>query len=465
MLIKEVHLFGLRYAIFSFLSRLFFNRISLKYLLAKEYKKKSLYKVHNKAISVKDKNQNLVSIVIPVNNALSKGYLDEVINSLFSQTWKNIEVIAVDSGSTDDTVGFLKERGVKVIEIKPKLFTHAYSRNTGAAAAKGKFILFTVDDAIFFDSEWISKSISYLEYFKADAISTNQLLGKKFDNYSCTLNTWHNRSQSRNIPLIRLTYIPYILRGVFRSLLKLVKSESIFPFISIDDTNHLIRKEVFDEFRFSSPTVEDLNIALRLILGGKRIIFTNLFSIQHNHLYPANYKSYRDYLNRIYIDLNELKNNPLFANTASKIKIEVPYVYLSLLKNYLEYLQSLKKDLFSFNTLKLHQANWFNTNLKLSYYRKLYFDFKSLESDCEISKIVNSLGLSISAPPKIKVSTKQLKLFNSILDRVDSSFQYLQIQSLKNIESLLIYLTLNEINEFICRSDIKLADTKFSDWK
>lgn len=436
----------------------------MKYLLAKEYKK-NVYSLHNKISIIKNKNQSLVSVVIPVNNALSKGYLEEVINSLFSQTWKNIEIIAVDSGSTDDTVGYLKKRGVKIVEIEPRLFTHAYSRNTGASVAKGKFILFTVDDAVFFDSEWISKSISYLEYFKADAISTNQLLGKKFDNYSCTLNTWHNGSQSKNIPLIRLTYIPYMLRGIFGHLLKLIRMESLYPFVAIDDTNHLIRKEVFDEFQFSSPTVEDLNIAIRLILGGKKIIFTNLFSIQHNHLYPANYNSYRNYLNRIYIDLNELKNNPLFNVTASKIKTKIPHIYLLLLKNFLQYLQTLDKNSFSLYNFLHIRHYWFNQNLKLSYKRKLNLDFKRLESDCDILKLVNFLDLSVIAPTEINVNPYSLKVFNSIISRANISFQYFPIQLFKDIESLLIYLTLNEINEFICRSDIKLTDIGFSDWK
>lgn len=402
---------------------------------------------------------------MPVNNALSKGYLEEVINSLFSQTWKNIEIIAVDSGSTDGTVGYLKKRGVRVVEIEPRLFTHAYSRNTGASLAKGKFILFTVDDAVFFDSEWISKSISYLEYFNADAISTNQLLGKQFDNYSCTLNSWHNNSQSKNIPLIRLTYIPYMLRGIFGHLLKLIRMESLYPYVAIDDTNHLIRKVVFDEFQFSSITVEDLNISIRLILGGKRIMFTNLFSIQHNHVYPAKYESYRSYLNRIYIDLSELKNNPLFNATASKIKIETPYIFLLLLNDFLQYLQLLKINLISLQVLNSYSNEWFEHNLNLSHNSKLFLNAERLKSDSDILKLINYLDLSITSPTNIKISTYQLKLFNDVLGRVDSSFQYLPIQSLKNIQSLLIYLTLNEINEFICRSDIKLTNIGFSDWK
>ena len=45
--------------------------------------------------------EDLISIIIPVYN--TKKYLDECLNSVFNQTYTNLEIIIIDDGSTDGT--------------------------------------------------------------------------------------------------------------------------------------------------------------------------------------------------------------------------------------------------------------------------------------------------------------------------------------------------------------------------
>ncbi len=52
-----------------------------------------------------DKNTPVISIVIPVYNAAP--YLSKCISSVCSQSFKNWEVLAVDDGSTDDSLKIL----------------------------------------------------------------------------------------------------------------------------------------------------------------------------------------------------------------------------------------------------------------------------------------------------------------------------------------------------------------------
>jgi len=54
-----------------------------------------------------DSNEDLVSVVIPIYN--SEKFLKESIESVLNQTYKNIEVIAIDDGSTDNSLKVLED--------------------------------------------------------------------------------------------------------------------------------------------------------------------------------------------------------------------------------------------------------------------------------------------------------------------------------------------------------------------
>ena len=57
-----------------------------------------------------------VSIVIPVYNV--QKYLHECLDSLINQTLKDIEIICINDGSTDNSLNILKEYALKDSRIK-----------------------------------------------------------------------------------------------------------------------------------------------------------------------------------------------------------------------------------------------------------------------------------------------------------------------------------------------------------
>lgn len=107
-----------------------------------------MYKVNEKKKNLDVDIENLlVSIIIPTYNV--EKYIKQCVDSLLNQTYKNIEIICVDGGSTDHTISILeflqkKDKRITVIE-KAKCGT-AQARNIGLERAKGKYLSFVDAD-------------------------------------------------------------------------------------------------------------------------------------------------------------------------------------------------------------------------------------------------------------------------------------------------------------------------------
>ena len=118
-------------------------------------------------------NNYLVSIIIPILNA--RKHIKKCLTSLINQTYKNIEIILVDNGSTDGTIRLIeeyesKDKRVKVFcEEKQGVFN---ARNTGIANSNGEFITFVdIDD--YLEENAIEKEIKQIEEQNADILFFN----------------------------------------------------------------------------------------------------------------------------------------------------------------------------------------------------------------------------------------------------------------------------------------------------
>ncbi|MBQ3134488.1 MAG: glycosyltransferase [Oscillospiraceae bacterium] len=88
-----------------------------------------------------------VSIIIPVYNV--EAYLQECLDSVISQTLKNIEIICVNDGSTDGSAAILEEyrqKDPRVRIIFQKNAGLSAARNAGISASTGEFLLFLDSD-------------------------------------------------------------------------------------------------------------------------------------------------------------------------------------------------------------------------------------------------------------------------------------------------------------------------------
>lgn len=108
-----------------------------------------------------------VSIIIPVYNV--EGYLSECLDSLKNQTLKDIEIICINDGSTDNSLEILndyaqKDNRIKVIDKENE--GQGIARNLGIELAQGEFIGFVDPD------DWVEPEMYEQMYNQAKKLSS-----------------------------------------------------------------------------------------------------------------------------------------------------------------------------------------------------------------------------------------------------------------------------------------------------
>jgi len=123
-----------------------------------------------------------VSVVVPVYNI--EKYLSRCINSIVSQTYKNLEIILIDDGSKDGS-GIIcdeyakKDFRVKVFHIKNS--GSAEARNIGLNNAIGKYIMF-VDSDDFLNLDAVERLVLLSEKNKLDVLAGKYSIVDEYGN-------------------------------------------------------------------------------------------------------------------------------------------------------------------------------------------------------------------------------------------------------------------------------------------
>jgi glycosyltransferase involved in cell wall biosynthesis len=109
----------------------------------------------------------LVSVIIPTYNRAKT--IERAVNSVLAQTWKKLEVIVVDDGSTDRTDDILTAYGNKIRVIHQQNGGVSAARNTGIRNATGEIISFLDSD-----DEWLpektERQVKMLQLTKSSGV-------------------------------------------------------------------------------------------------------------------------------------------------------------------------------------------------------------------------------------------------------------------------------------------------------
>jgi glycosyltransferase involved in cell wall biosynthesis len=108
-----------------------------------------------------------VSVIIPTHNRAH--IIPQTIDSVLAQTFRDVEIIVIDDGSTDDTPAVLQHRyGEKITCIRIQNSGLPAARNTGIRAARGRYIAFIDDDDV-----WVQDKLA----LQTALMCANQSLG------------------------------------------------------------------------------------------------------------------------------------------------------------------------------------------------------------------------------------------------------------------------------------------------
>mgnify|MGYP000568597648 CR=1 FL=1 len=118
----------------------------------------------------------LVSVVLPVYNV--EKYLSQCLDSLINQTYRNIEIIAVNDGSKDGSLQILKDyevRDRRIIVIDQQNGGLSAARNAGYDKSSGEYV-FYIDSDDWVSLDFIEALVDTAKESKADVILGHEVM-------------------------------------------------------------------------------------------------------------------------------------------------------------------------------------------------------------------------------------------------------------------------------------------------
>lgn len=221
----------------------------------------------------------MISVVVPVYNV--EKYLERCIESISEQTCKDIEIILVDDGSTDNSGRIIDEwsgKDSRIVAVHQKNRGLSGARNAGMERATGEYILF-VDGDDFVEREYVSGLLERAGKTDADIVFCNYRFvneaGKEINNNN------HSSYCSEKIH-----------NGT--ELLELFEDKSFRTFFDVC-WNKLYRKELFAGIRFPEgvSVIEDISIMPLIYHRAKRISFVD--DVLYNYVYREGSLSHSKY--------------------------------------------------------------------------------------------------------------------------------------------------------------------------
>jgi rhamnosyltransferase len=212
----------------------------------------------------------VISVLIPVKNGGEdlRRCLDGIARQ---EAGDEVEVVVVDSGSTDGSVEVARAAGARVHEIAPREFNHGATRNLLVSLSRGDLLVFTSQDAHAEDATWLARLTAPL---RADP-QVAGVYGRQIA---------HEDAKPPERFFLDFLYgpLPRTQRAARREELSM--DTTLFS-----NANSAIRRSVFDEFPFVGDIImsEDQEWSQRVLLAGYAIVYEPRAAVRHSHPYTV----------------------------------------------------------------------------------------------------------------------------------------------------------------------------------
>lgn len=216
--------------------------------------------------------KELVSVIIPVYNV--EKYIDECLNSIIEQSYKNMEIIVLNDGSTDNSLHIIEKYAQldsRVRVINRNNYGQGATRNYGTNIANGKYIFF-LDSDDYIEEKCIEKLVYKMEEENLEILMYNAVA---FDDYDKCIkfhdNTYFSIDKSiRNKIMSGTEFANYAFY-------------CISPCLKLYNKEFLINNNIcFDEGRFG----EDVLFWVKCLINAKKVMFIDY--IGYYRRYRAN---------------------------------------------------------------------------------------------------------------------------------------------------------------------------------
>jgi O-antigen biosynthesis protein len=225
-----------------------------------------------------------VTVAIPVLNGAA--YLDEVLEAVRAQRPPAsqelvVELLIVDSGSTDGSLEIARRHGATVIEIPKSEFSHGGTRNLAVERSRGDAVAFLTQDATPASEEWLASIVEGFEQAEDVALVFGPHIPRPGHSHVFAremrdhFRTW---GDGERIDVQRLERSPDALAAYRLYPYKL-------QFFS--DVNGAVARWAWERVPYRDvPYAEDQLLAREMIESGYAKVFHPGAAVYHSHDYP-----------------------------------------------------------------------------------------------------------------------------------------------------------------------------------
>ena len=210
----------------------------------------------------------MISVLIPVKDGGED--LRRCLAGIASQQVEDeVEIVVVDSGSTDGSVDRARSAGARVHRISPSQFNHGATRNLLADISRGDTLVFTSQDAYAPKETWLSTLTAPFAGKEAPAGT----YGRQVAHFEAT-------------PPERF-FLDFLYGERPRTQRAGAPGELSMQTTLFSNVNSAIRREVFEAHRFVEDIImsEDQEWSRRVLLAGHTLGYVPEAAVRHSHPY------------------------------------------------------------------------------------------------------------------------------------------------------------------------------------